>query len=108
MLDDHGYASFMKCHLRSLVAFLVLVYFTFDIKLLELFVCFGDEFFTGIFVLKYIFFPYSECVFLSSRVSFAVKMLLRLIMSFWLIFFSFSNFLMAYYKILSIVPCVIQ
>ena len=53
MLDDHGYASFMKCPLRSLVHFLVLVHFIFDIELLELSVCSGDEFFVGIFVLKY-------------------------------------------------------
>ena len=56
----------------------------FDIELLELSVCFGDEFFVGIFVLKYIYIFYSECcLFLSLRVSFAVKMLLRLIMSLW-------------------------
>ena len=38
----------------------------------------------GIFVLKYIYFFYSECcLLLSFRVSFAVKMLLRLITSLW-------------------------
>ena len=57
MLNDPGYAFFMKCPLRSLVYSLILVHFIFDIELLELFVCFGDEFFVGIFVLKYIFSP---------------------------------------------------
>ena len=59
--------------------------FIFDI---ELFVTFGDEFFTGIFLLKY-FFSFSVCFFLSFRVSFSVKMLLRLITSLCLFFFFF-------------------
>ena len=50
------------------------------VGLLELSVCFGDEFLVGIFVLKF-FFPILKVLFLSFRVSFAVKVLLRLMTS---------------------------
>lgn len=59
------------------------------VGLLELSVCFGDEFLVRIFVLKF-FFPILKVVFLSFRVSFAVKMLLRLMTSLWPIFIFFT------------------
>ena len=63
--------------------------FLFDIELLELSVCSGDEFLVGIFVLKNFFFPILKVVFLSFRVSFAAKMLLKLMTSLWPIFILF-------------------
>ena len=59
------------------------------VGLLELSVRFGDEFLVRIFVLKF-FFPILKVVFLSFRVSFAVKMLLRLMTSLWPIFIFFT------------------
>ena len=83
MLNGHVCASSWNVH-WDLWPISYWVFLFFDIELLELSVCFGDEFFVGIFVLKYIYIFYSECcLFLSLRVSFAVKMLLRLIMSLW-------------------------
>ena len=64
-----------------------LFYFWFELP--ELSVYFGDDFFVGIFALKF-FFSYSECcLFLSFGVSFAVKMFLGLITSLWPIFILF-------------------
>ena len=65
--------------------------FIFDSKLPELSLYFGDDFFVGIFALKFFFFfSCSEgCLFLSFGVSFAMKMLLGLIISLWPIFILF-------------------
>ena len=78
------------------------------VGLLKLSVCFGDEFLVGIFVLKIFFFPILKVVFLSFRVSFAAKMLLKLMTSLWPIFIFFTliyvykkNFAVIYNKAFS-------
>ena len=109
VLSGHVYA-FLKCPLRSLAHFLLGIFVLFLILswlsclyILEMNSMWGSSF--------EIFFSYPECChFLSFRVSFAVKMLLRLITSLWLIFILFciilrcgpkKNLLLIYNKALS-------